>query len=389
MAKTPKKDAPQVLYGDDVITDIPLEDLTDPETIAVEKVLKQLGDTSASVSVYRQGPGGYRDLTFLFACLPSEYSMDGLQRIQRDYQQTGKGVYRLHIQKEDGTLAMNKAITVEALPEREKAKVAGAAPAAPSGEMSAVLAAIAETNKTVAALAAAMQSGPRPMDTVKDVLGLLKGVMPSTPAANPMGSIQDALTMAQTLLQIGKSFAPAAPAVAVGDDGKVDVGGTALNKGIELLGKMFEQSMAAKPAAAPPVVIDAPAPNSAQAGLTPEEEKQMAAIKAQLTLANIKAQAGADPDEFADDVYEFLPDDVIDTLATNPEWFNLLCGIVPECRPHQEWYTKVRAAVIVLAQADGILNGSGQPATLGESQDTVKGGNGAIDAGNAGQPSGA
>lgn len=396
MANKSKPQQEKVLYDPDVITDIPFEELTDPEIIAVDRMVKTLGDTGASVSVYRQGPGGYKDLTFLFACLPSEWITDGLQRLQRDYQQSGKGVYRLHVQQEDGTLKMNKGITVEALPEREKAKLAGATSAAPSGEMSAVLAAIAETNKTVAALAASMQSGPKPMDTVKDVVGLLRGLMPAQTAVNPAESLQSALTMAQALLNIGKSFAPAAPAVSVGKDGTVDAGGLALTKGIEIISRMFEQSLAGKPNSAPPSVIPAPAPNPVRPGpgeiqeLTPDEVKQMSAIKAQLTLANIKAAAGTDPAEFVDDVYELIPDDVIVALATNPEWFAMLVSIDAECSKHREWYEKVRAEIIQAAQEDNILDGSGQPVILPASGDTVKGGgNGAIDAGNAGHSSGA
>ncbi len=352
-----------------VLTDIPLDQLTDPESVAIDRAIKQLGDASASVNIYRQGPSGYRDLTFLFCCLPSEWVADGLPKLQREY---GKGIYRIHVQDDGGAMKVNKAIAVEALPNSQKP--AAVAASAPSGELALILASIAETNKNIAAMVDTVRNA-KPMDTLKDVVGMVKMLMPaSNPTATPLQSVQDGLAMAQSLLGVAKSLQlPSAPA-AVDHDGKIDVGGRAIDRGIDLITRMFEQSAAANVAPAPrqPKAVQRREPQQPQQiqpqqtgdDMTAEDRETLEMIALQLKIANRAAAKGTDAADFAESAYALIPEDVIQAMATDAQWFAYLTNVVPECAPHREWYERVRARVLELATEDGVLTVGQQPPTM-------------------------
>ena len=77
--------------------------------------------------------------------------------------------------------------------------------------------------------------------------------------------------------------------------------------------------------------------------------------KLQLKTANRAAERNVLPADFAESVYAMVPDTVLLGMATDPQWFALLCANVPDCAKFEAWYNGVRAKLIELAVEDGIL----------------------------------
>lgn len=363
MAKA-KPDTTKTRVAEDVLTDIPIGEIVDPEMIAIETAIRTHGDTGASVTVFRQGPGGYRDLTFLFRCLPSEWLDSGLVRLQSDY---GKGTYRLHMQDDSGQMVLNKGIPVEALPRKTDAPVASAASAAVVSTDPAMLM-LGELTRSVSALVDAMRVQNSPssgLQQLKEMAGVMKLMMPSQITQGD--PVERAFSMLRTVMDITKSMTPA---VARDADGNTDVGGLAMVKGLNLLEQMFTRAIAGNAGGAAEVLPEANPKaitlqtNDGAVILTDEQAADMEMLRIQLRLANAKAKAGASAVEYAESVYELVPDEVLTTLATDTQWFEKLCVAEPKCRPFKEWYETLRARVVAMAVEDGILTADGQPVTV-------------------------
>lgn len=127
----------------------------------------------------------------------------------------------------------------------------------------------------------------------------------------------------------------------------------AVTRGVDLLSRIFEKHLESAQPALPAPNASSKQPVAGQ--LTEEEQLQLDMIKTQLRMANMAARSNTDPKEFADSVFDMLPDTVIHDWAENPQWFELLCAHVPDCKPHQEWYAKVREAILAFAVEEGVL----------------------------------
>lgn len=379
MAKQPKAPAPAVRIAPDAIIDIPEADITDPEIIAIERAVRALGDTGASVNVYRQGPAGYRDLTFLFSCLPSEWLADGMRRLQSDY---GKGIYRIHMQDGEGQMVINKAVPVEALPRKEVTAAAQPATPAADASLAAVLLEMQRTNVAILDAIKAQANPGNALASLKDIAGIVRTLMPGTPTGDGM---QSTFSNMRAMLDLVKAMQP--EGAARDADGKVDIGGTAITRGIDLLARVFEQAIAQRGAAVDPSQVQVlDAPRRPQPAGNPSDDEgddamiQLEMLKLQLRRANGAAKRNASPDEFADEVYALIPDDVLQNMASDPNWFALVCTAVPECKQYADWYAKLRDALVAIAVEEGVLTQSPQPATVTAQQP------GAAPGGDTGKP---
>ena len=91
-------------------------------------------------------------------------------------------------------------------------------------------------------------------------------------------------------------------------------------------------------------------------------------IKMYLKLANYAAKTGQTPDEFAEENYTRIPDNMFELFATDPQWFQYLTNFVPECANFRGWYEQVRNRLIALAKEDGLLTPEGKLRSVDESQ---------------------
>jgi hypothetical protein len=184
-------------------------------------------------------------------------------------------------------------------------------------------------------------------------------MMPQQPVAPASGGFKETLDAARALMEISKGFVPPVDA-----EGRTDVKGAALVRGIDLLSKMFEKGIEQARTNPSPAIAKTPdavasLPNVSQPETTPEltaeEQEELEMLRLQIKLVNRQAKNSADVAKLAEDYYEDLPDAVFDLIVLEPNWFAVLCANVPECAEHKEWYEKMRGAIIAKGLKDGDL----------------------------------
>lgn len=208
---------------------------------------------------------------------------------------------------------------------------------------------------------AAISARPDPMQSMKEIAEVFKVLTPQPQPQREGSNLNEVLNAAKLIIEIGKGAAPSVP------DG-AGLEGVALSKGLDIVGKMFERATSQPPA---PVARHAALPNpdsheDTSIELTPDQVEQMNMLKLYLGLANSAAKRGVKPDDFANEHYENVPDETLAQLATDPDWFNTLVNVVPNCVNFRGWYEQVKNRLVANAVEDGVLTQQGELRTVDE-----------------------
>lgn len=195
------------------------------------------------------------------------------------------------------------------------------------------------------------------MDRLASVMAKL---MPQQAPVQTGGGFMETLKAATSLMELSRSMNPP-----VDGEGRTDVKGHALAKGIDVLTRMFEKGLEqaqqnpahhpAKPNGGALPAPDAQQAHGAESELTQDQLEELEMLRVQIKMVNRQARANADTDKLAEDFYEDLPDQVFDLIVFESKWFEVLCANVPECAQHKEWYEKMRASIIAKGIKDGDL----------------------------------
>lgn len=348
--------------ADDVISDIEFSEIVDPENIALDRAIRSFGDAAGAVNVYRQGPGGHRDIVFLFSSLPTEWLTDGPAKIQREY---GGGTFRIHMQDSGGQMKINTALKIESLPKKEMPQIVAA-----SGNEG-IMAAIHAMTNSIGELAKVVMANRvepvSPLQTLDGIRAVAEMFRPAQMVSNapPVPDFMTVIGAAKTLIEISKGMGPELPEGTNAAD-------AALLKGIDLFGKMVDhgrnqQTMQnAQPKQIAAVSANPVAENKQEEvpeTLTQEEAEMLIALKVQLKMANRAAESGADPEEFAEDSYGMMPDDMFAQLL-HEQWFDALCNVNADCAGYKEWYGKARNKLLAMAREDKILTDAENPVSV-------------------------
>lgn len=248
---------------------------------------------------------------------------------------------------------------------RNPVKVNGGAAFDPLSFAQAVATAVAQ------AVAPLVAKQSNPLEDLKGLAEVIKTVMPVQPVAQSTGNtFLEMLNGMKAIQELSRSMNPVVP---VDSEGKADVPGMALNKGLDLVARLMEKHMEDRPAAisAPSGnVIEHPAQNSKsatpenQAATQPEigEDAMFEAQKAKLALEmlNMKATRKANARDEAEEIYEDVPEGILEMLCVEPQWFDYVCQIVPECKPNKEWFELLRLRIYEMAVEDGIIDAAGK-----------------------------
>lgn len=81
----------------------------------------------------------------------------------------------------------------------------------------------------------------------------------------------------------------------------------------------------------------------------------MIMFRMQLALAVKAAAAARDPVDFAESVYQLIPNDVMLSMALDADWFMLLVRANAKVEAHRAWFEAVRNAMMEFAVEDKIL----------------------------------
>lgn len=313
-----------------------------PEDIEVRELLESLGaDETATVHIYRQGTGGPRDLTLLARMTPAEF--DPIMLAGEPY---NGGVFRLHIRSKGG-IAGNRVLKVA-----PNAKVGAGLSGAPTDRLAEIMAqGFTRLGELIVQRDAAQSRDP--LASVEGIVGLVKQLMPAPSA----GGVTDTLAQMKTMLEFSRLLNPPREGKVLNDDGDVNPNAL-LMKGLEVFGeavsmrKGAEVAGVAQPAALPGQVAGAAV---AGPGAPEPETDEMAFFKLQVRLAVKAAQSGQDAADFADSIYKLVPDEVLQQLALEANWFKVLTDAAPEAANYRGWFERVRQALIEYAREDGIL----------------------------------
>lgn len=399
-----KKPAPKSeaeLTADDVFIEQPAgspEDDYLPDDVAVINLLSELGEDAADVVVriYREGKGGFKDITLL-----AEVPVSAFTPIMLSQPPYGGGTFRIHARSRTGFVC-NRQLKVEpapgALEAMRQAAQPGAQPYSPPG---AALTA-ADVARIVAETMNARAPAPSPFAMLAEMKPLFEMMRPAAPVVAPAGNdMAQTLALLGTVLDLSKKINPAA-ALPINEDGKTDMATAVLLKGMDIFGSAMENAKAQQAGqvvqpAAPAQLQTLPAPTTQPPApgdpvqLTDEQTEEIMFAKMQLKMVNRKAAANDDPVAVAESFYSMLPDELVMTMGTDPNWFTLLCQLVPECAPYQAWYTAAKDKIVAMANEDGFfadLTLSGDSGTTGALQSTDPATRSAAAADNVALPSG-
>lgn len=326
-----KKTAPDDAPPDNKQTLPEIEDT--PDDIAVADLLAELGDTAAMVRVYRQGKTA-RDLELI-----DEVPVADFSPMMLAYPPYDGGTFRIHARSDGGIIA-NRVLRVQ------RKSPAHAAP-----DVSAVLTPAGVADMIAQALARALPAAMAPADTEEKILQRMKMmrdiIAPAGSPATVAPSINDRIGELSQLLTLGRMLNPA-PSLVTDNDGKPDLMSTMLSKGIDVFGKIMEgQQMtnAARLAGGAPQVM-LPNPTPALPATEQDANEMQIIVKFALKRACDAAAGGEAPDTYADGIYDDIPEEVLQSMATETDWFARLVQLVPACANHAPWFSQVRDALI-------------------------------------------
>ncbi len=283
---------------------------------------------------------------------PDDYD---LMQTARQYGGSGDYRVKLYGPHESGrtVIRANQIMTVLLAPEEDLALVERRNPKPANNgaafDPTALAAMITQT--MAAALAPVVQALQRPernpLDDLKGLAEVVKAITPAQAPAVAAGS--DFLTTLKNFQALKELTAPAAAA------DPDNPSGYALNKGIDLVAQMLARHGENRNPAQVPA-LSAP-PESSQISQEDEEVQLKAKLLAfKVRGINAKANAKANAREEAETVYDDLPEDVLQMLAVEPQWFEFICQLVPECIANKEWFDLLRLRIIEIGVEEGVID---------------------------------
>jgi len=104
-----------------------------------------------------------------------------------------------------------------------------------------------------------------------------------------------------------------------------------------------------------PAPVNVPALTDEQAAQQQDFDEMNIVLRYQLKQANKAAAAGEDAAEYANSIYSVIPDDVLQMIATDANWFAELCKVAPECAAHTPWFMQIAEQIKRNMTEDGLL----------------------------------
>lgn len=331
------------------------------EDEALAAVLASLGgDAGSAVRVYRQGPGGYRDVTFITEWLPSEYSET---RLQNEF---GGGHFRVHVRKGGGLLKNVEIKVAPPVRPRSEAVDVMAPVKAQLGELAAIVGQLAQ------AVARQPQPVPQPVQSRRE---MLEEMMLMSKIVGGGGRRDgEAMDMLVKILEAQKMLGGASGGG--GGDGGEPGTMAVLMEALRTLGPVLQargaQQMApAMPAPqydpAAPLQVDQAAfmqQNAAPASVpppapSPSTDQEAEMLKFYINMLINEAAQGANPEPWAMLVAEKLTREQISQLMGAPNWFEQLTAFEPKTAHHREWFSDMRSIVFEILSEDDAADKTG------------------------------
>lgn len=323
---------------------------------AEESITKALnaigeGEQGGAVRVYRQGPGGYRDVEYLDTYPPSDFSM---QAIQRDY---GAGTYRVHVQGPDGAMLANQQVKVGKPRSGEAPRSeTGMMPRNTAGDPMVLLmqnmmqTMLTGMERIADKMASAAPAAPAPsMKELAETLATLNGLRPAQAA--PIEAPKDTLATFREFLELQSLLRSA------GGEGntEADIWAKMIDKFGEPVARVFsamqqkQQAQALAAPATPATPAAQPNPIAQEPAAMNDAQKQQAdAFAAVLYQA---ASRNSDPGTYADLILDQITPESPDEAALlamlgASNWWELFTQQYPQAAQWPDWFARLREAIL-------------------------------------------
>lgn len=335
-----------------------IEDQSDPDEIALENVLSELGSSGADAKVNVYQLDDKKNRAFVGSFLPGDFS---IEQIQLQY---GAGEYAVEVRKDKKWL---KKTTVKIAAPRNVSAMTIQQPAVPAIETGKIIETMQSGFKEMGAMFAAALSGlaanqPKPktaMETLQE-LQMMKEIIgvnnqPAAPAADPMQMMEIAMSLAEKIQP------------RVGEPGTGEVIMEAIKGFAPLLQQGMQRQQQAVPVMVPqlqhaqitaPIAPTLQIPDGVPAPVTqmqtqPTETDEMnLARKMYLNLLVSNAQANNDPSTYANLMLDLAGEQAALEFANDPQWFEKLCAEEPRAANFREWFDELRMMVLELTKPE-------------------------------------
>jgi hypothetical protein len=369
--KLPK--APRELLDDDFTPgELPPED--SPADVAFFEKRDDMiaAGGEGTIRVYREGPGGHRDLTFVRGFSLTEFEPEMLQAPP-----FAGGRFRIHMRSNTG-LVSNFLFKVESLP--------GAKPLDPitlqpvqANDTATILAAIKDGFAAIAAAMHPPKQGMGVEETIK-LIGAINSMNPRE-SAPPRNGDDGTIERFSKFVEVIEDIR--GPVGADGEVSMLKLVARALDKIAEPLGDVLanvaQKRLAKNPAAAAALgeVVAAAVHENAGAEIPETEGAEPMDFSTQLKmfLPMIIAQAAADndPGTYADMLYDNVPLPEIRKWIARPDWFAVLQSLDPRVAPYEKWFTELHDLIVEGLTPEAIEGTKGGTATSGPVDATPSG----------------
>lgn len=331
------------------------EDQSDPDEIALENVLSELGSSGADAKVNVYQLDDKKNRAFVGSFLPGDFS---IEQIQLQY---GAGEYAVEVRKDKKWL---KKTTVKIAAPRNINAMAAPLPVTGIGDtkiLETMQAGFKEMSAMFAnAIGGLVANQPKPKTAMEMLqeLQMMKEIMgvnnqPAAPAADPMQMMEIAMNLAEKIQP------------RVGEPGTGEVIMEAIKNFGPLLqqGLQRQQTVPVMMPQLPHVQIPAPVaptlqmPDGTPAPITQNQPTQETddmnlARKMYLNLLVSNAQANNDPSTYANLMLDLAGEQAALEFANDPQWFEKLCAEEPRAANFREWFDELRLMVLELTKPE-------------------------------------
>lgn len=337
----------------------PLPDQSDyvPPWLELDRIKAEYDSNAEEIifQVFRQGPGGIKDLSFIKSIAQDIFSYELLQSPPFN-----GGKFRVYIRKQ-GVMGIRRNFLIDVEPGVNAVLPGQPSPASQDGAIASMIAAMSAGFTTLSQQIARTQAAPAntQMDTIALITALKPLIVPP-PAATPE---RDPLEMLSRMLEIQNKISP--PRSGDGETGANDI----IIEAMRTFGKPMAEAMAnakiappvpnstpgdtvtvESPTALPRPAIEAQDIQSSEEQVTMNElQMKIAVFKAPLILM---ARNNADPYPYACMVLDMFDDAQIAAYIAGDDWWTQLQVILPEAAPYSEWFGKLRDQTLALLKDD-------------------------------------
>lgn len=318
-----------------------------PEDVEVLNLAKQYAnDDGVTLRIYKEGKGGYRDLTFMAEMKPDEFTPSLLQ--EEPY---NGGRFRLHFCSRTGMIA-NKGLNVAPAPRHlVKNDTAITQLSERFDSLSGILRELV-TRQTVPTPA------PSRMELINEMRAMAELFNSRNNQPVPNNSVTNdpfaILRLMREFTEFQRSVSPSQPAV-TNEKGELDSTATLINLADRFLGGLMQlknnqqQPQNTNVSQIPQVAV-IPENNLEKV----DNNDMLTQMNAFLNVLCVQAAANGDVETYANIILDNVDEKSVLDFVNKPDWFETLVKANSNAGNYKSWFDELRTAILEMTQPDTV-----------------------------------